>query len=235
MNIENNVKNDRETIECGRRILLKEAEAIRMVARKLDSSFIRAVSMLESCYGHVVVTGIGKAGIVARKLSATLSSTGKPSYFLHPTEAMHGDLGMLGSHDLVMVISQSGETEEIIKLLPHVRTRGLKIIAITGRADSSLGQIADVVLISGPIDEACDLGLAPSASTAAQLALGDSLALTISARRAFTAEDFYARHPSGSLGRSHDISERRNTDKNINMLSLILGYYQAVRRFFGSR
>ena len=188
-------------IDRGRGILHAEARAIVEAAERLDGAFVNAVHRLEACSGNVVVTGIGKAGIVARKISATLASTGTPSHFLHPTEAMHGDLGVLRSDDLLLALSQSGETEEITRLLPHVRARGIPIVAITGRAESTLGRAAEVVVTSGPVREACELGLAPSTSTSVLLALGDSLALVTSALRAFTAEDFHARHPGGSLGR----------------------------------
>jgi len=192
---------DQGVIDRGRGILHAEARAIVEAAERLDGAFVRAVHRLEACSGNVVVTGIGKAGLVARKISATLASTGTPSHFLHPTEAMHGDLGVLRGDDLLLTLSQSGETEEITRLIPHVRARGIPIVAITGRAESTLGRAADVVVTSGPVREACELGLAPSTSTSVLLALGDSLALVTSALRAFTAEDFHARHPGGSLGR----------------------------------
>ena len=188
-------------IDRGREVLRAEAGAILEAAERLDGAFARAVHRLGGCSGNVVVTGVGKAGLVARKISATLASTGTPSHFLHPTEAMHGDLGVLRGDDLLLALSQSGETEEITRLLPHVRVRGITIVAITGRAESTLGRAADVVVTSGPVREACGLGLAPSTSTSVLLALGDSLALVTSALRAFTAEDFHARHPGGSLGR----------------------------------
>jgi arabinose-5-phosphate isomerase len=157
--------------------------------------------MIAGCSGKVVVTGIGKAGLVAQKISATLASTGTPSHFLHPAEAMHGDLGVLRRDDIVLALSQSGETEEITRLLPHLVAAGVKIIAFTGRIDSQLGRAAEVVVATGPVREACVLGLAPSTSTSILLALGDSLALVTSSLRRFTHEDFAARHPGGSLGR----------------------------------
>ena len=199
--VEPSLGDEQGVIDRGRGILHAEARAIVEAAERLDGAFVRAVHRLEACSGNVVVTGIGKAGLVARKISATLASTGTPSHFLHPTEAMHGDLGVLRGDDLLLTLSQSGETEEITRLLPHVRARGIPIVAITGRAESTLGRAADVVVTSGPVREACELGLAPSTSTSVLLALGDSLALVTSALRAFTAEDFHARHPGGSLGR----------------------------------
>jgi len=184
-----------------REVLRAEAAAVHDAAACLDGAFARAVRLLEACTGNVVVCGIGKAGIVARKISATLASTGTPSHFLHPTEAMHGDIGVLRGDDLLLALSQSGETEEITRLVPHVRARGVPIVALTGRADSTLARAADVAVLSGRMREACPLGLAPSTSTTVLLALGDALALVTSARRSFTPDDFHARHPGGSLGR----------------------------------
>ena len=192
---------DGELIDQARGVLRAEAEAILAAATRLDGAFVRAVRLVEGCTGNVVVTGIGKAGLVARKISATLASLGTPSHFLHPSEAMHGDLGALRGDDVLLALSQSGESEEITRLLPHVRARRVAIVALTGRVDSTLGRAADVVVTTGDVREACRLGLAPSTSTAVLLALGDSLALVTSSLRSFTAEDFHARHPGGSLGR----------------------------------
>ncbi len=184
-----------------RRILREEAAALVAAADGLDESFSAAVRLVEGCSGALVVTGIGKAGLVARKVSATLASTGTPSHFLHPAEAVHGDLGVLRGDDVLLALSQSGESEEIVRLLPHITARRIPIIAITGRRGSSLGRAAAVVLATGSVREACGLGLAPSTSTTLLMALGDALALVTSSRRAFTADDFAARHPGGSLGR----------------------------------
>ena len=188
-------------IEIGRDILRAEGEAVLRAADTLDGAFARAVRLLLDCTGSVIVTGIGKAGLVARKISATLASTGTPSHFLHPAEAMHGDLGALRSDDVMLALSQSGETEEITRLLPHVAAFRVPIVALTGRADSTLGRAARVVVPTGPVREACALGLAPSTSTSVMLALGDAIALAASGLRAFTSEDFAKRHPGGSLGR----------------------------------
>jgi arabinose-5-phosphate isomerase len=185
----------------GREILRAEGEAVLRAADTLDASFCRGVRLLLACTGSVVVTGIGKAGLVARKISATLASTGTPSHFLHPAEAMHGDLGAIRGDDVVLALSQSGETEEITRLLPHLAARRVAIVALTGRAESALGRAATVVVATGALREACTLGLAPSTSTSLMLALGDALALVTSSLRQFTAEDFAARHPGGSLGR----------------------------------
>jgi len=193
--------NDDDILAHGRDILRAEGEAVLQAASALDGSFARAVRIIEGCTGSVVVTGIGKAGLVARKISATLASTGTPSHFLHPAEAMHGDLGMLRRDDVVLALSQSGETEEITRLLPHVAALRIPIVALTARPDSTLGRAADVVVATGSVREACGLGLAPSTSTSLMLALGDAVALVTCGLRRFTPEDFAARHPGGSLGR----------------------------------
>jgi arabinose-5-phosphate isomerase len=185
----------------GRAVLEAEGQAVLAAAESLGASFCEAVRLIYACRGCVVVTGIGKAGLVARKITATLASTGSPAHFLHPAEAMHGDLGVIRSDDLVLALSQSGESEEITRLLPHVVARQVPIIAITAKAQSTLGQAANVVVSSGQLQEACRLGLAPSSSTAVMLALGDALALVASELRAFTHDDFALRHPGGSLGR----------------------------------
>jgi len=192
---------DDDILTRAREILRAEGEAVLRGAETLDDAFVRAVRLLEQCTGSVVVTGIGKAGLVARKISATLASTGSPSHFLHPAEAVHGDLGMLRRDDVVLALSQSGETEEITRLLPHVTALRIPIVALTARPDSTLGRAADVVVATGSVREACGLGLAPSTSTSLMLALGDALALVTCGRRRFTREDFAARHPGGSLGR----------------------------------
>jgi len=192
---------DADVLEHGRDILRAEGLAVLGMAGSLDGSFCHAVRLIAGCTGKVVVTGIGKAGLVAQKIAATLASTGTPSHFLHPAEAMHGDLGVLRCDDLLLALSQSGETEEITRLLPHIAAAGVKIIALTGRTDSTLGRVAEVVVATGAVREACVLGLAPSTSTSILLALGDSLALVTSSLRQFTHEDFAARHPGGSLGR----------------------------------
>lgn len=193
--------NDERILAHGREILRAEGAAVLRAADTLDAAFCRGVQRLLGCTGSVVVTGIGKAGLVARKISATLASTGTPSHFLHPAEAMHGDLGALRADDVVLALSQSGETEEITRLLPHLAARRVAVVALTGRPDSTLGRAADVVVTTGELREACALGLAPSTSTSLMLALGDALALVTSSLRQFTPEDFAARHPGGSLGR----------------------------------
>jgi arabinose-5-phosphate isomerase len=193
--------NLRDPVALGREVIAVEAAAVAQLADRLGPSFSHAVERVLACAGSVIVTGIGKAGLVGQKISATLASTGTRSYFLHPTEALHGDLGRVEPHDLLLVLSFSGETEEITTLLPAVKQVGGEIIAVTARPTSTLGKQAACVLELGSLKEACPLGLAPSASTAAMMALGDALALVVSQLRGFAAEDFARLHPGGSLGR----------------------------------
>jgi arabinose-5-phosphate isomerase len=189
-----------EELSIAREIMLTESRTIAQVARRLDHQFCRAVDYLFNCRGSVIVTGIGKAGLIGQKIMATLASTGTRSHFLHPAEAVHGDLGRLHGDDVVLVLSQSGETEEIVRLLPPLAEARVPIIAITGRGASSLARSAAAVIDLGPLDEACPLGLAPSSSTAAMLAVGDALALVVSRMRGFAHEDFARFHPAGNLG-----------------------------------
>lgn len=178
-----------------------EAETIARLEERLDERFSAAVDRILACEGQVVVTGMGKAGLVGQKISATLASTGTPSFFIHPAEALHGDLGRIRSHDMLLAISNSGETAEITRLLPVVRKTGSFVVAMTGRPESSLGQLADCVLDIGRVEEACPLKLAPTASTSAMLALGDALAMVVLSERGFDREDYARYHPAGSLGR----------------------------------
>jgi arabinose-5-phosphate isomerase len=184
-----------------RRVLEIEAAAIRSLADDLDEGFDTAVALLHGTTGRVVVTGIGKSGIVGQKIAATLASTGTPAFFLHPAEAIHGDLGMILAGDVVLALSHSGETEEIVALLPHVRRRGAKLVALTGKRASTLAREADAVVATTIREEACPLNLAPTASTAAQLAMGDALAMALSVEKGFRPEDFAALHPGGKLGK----------------------------------
>jgi arabinose-5-phosphate isomerase len=189
------------SLEHARRVLAIEAAAIRALAERLDDGFTRAIEVIAACPGKVVVTGMGKSGHVCRKIAATLASTGTPAFFLHAAEALHGDLGMLERKDLMLAISNSGETAEILELIPVVKRLGMGLIAMTGHKDSTLGRAADVVLDVSVAEEACPLGLAPTASTTATLALGDALAVALLEHRGFRAEDFAALHPAGTLGR----------------------------------
>lgn len=184
-----------------RRVLEIEAEAVRSLADRLDASFDAAVALLKETAGRVIVTGIGKSGIVGQKIAATLASTGTAAFFLHPSEALHGDLGMILAGDVVLALSHSGESDEVVNLVPHARRRGAKLIALTGRRDSTLARNADVVVDCGIREEACPLNLAPTASTAAQLAMGDALAMALSVEKGFRPDDFAALHPGGKLGK----------------------------------
>ncbi len=194
------------SLDYAKEVLAAEARAIQQVVDLLDDSFVKAVDMLTDCRGMVVLTGMGKPGIIAQKISATLASTGTPSLFLHPAEARHGDLGRITDSDVVVMLSNSGATGEIVELVSPVKRIGAKIIAITGDKDSPLGSNCDILLNIGKIEEACPLKLAPSASTTAMLALGDALALAVLNRRresgTFGIEDYAAFHPGGALGRS---------------------------------
>jgi len=187
--------------ETARRVLTIEAEALASLAARLDPSFDRAVDLLVGCKGRVVVAGIGKSGIICQKIAATLSSTGTPAYFLHPAEALHGDIGLLVTGDVVLVVSNSGETEELVRCLELMRRVGVPIVAFTGRPESTLARYADVHVDVSVAREACALDLAPTASTTAALAMGDALAVACYERRGFTAKDFAHRHPGGRLGR----------------------------------
>lgn len=189
------------TLELARKVLETEAAAVLALRDRLDARFEDALRILADCQGRVIVTGMGKSGIVCRKIAATLSSTGTPAFFLHPAEAVHGDLGVVQPQDVVLVVSQSGETEEILRLLETIRRLGACLIAITGRPASSLAQAADVTLDCHVSEEACPLNLVPTASTTAALALGDALAMTLLVRKGFRAEDFAHLHPGGRLGK----------------------------------
>jgi len=191
----------RPRVEAMREVIALEAKALEALAGRIGPEVEAAVELVLGCEGRVVVSGMGKAGLIGQKISATLASTGTPSHVLHPAEALHGDLGRLVAADVVVVLSNSGETQEVCRLVPHVRRTGAKIIAITGNAGSTLGKSADVVLDIGRLDEACPIGLAPSTSTTAMLAMGDALALTVQAERRFTPEEYARFHPGGSLGR----------------------------------
>jgi arabinose-5-phosphate isomerase len=191
----------RRLLDAAGEVLETEAHAIRSLAERLDDDFVAACRLILDGPGHVVVTGMGKSGHIANKLAATLASTGTPAFFVHPAEASHGDLGMVAEHNTVLALSNSGETEEVLRLLPGLKRLGVGLIAMTGNPDSTLARHANVHLDTSVDREACPLGLAPTASTSAQLALGDALAIALLDARGFTAEDFARSHPAGSLGR----------------------------------
>jgi arabinose-5-phosphate isomerase len=188
------------SLETAKRVLRIESEAIAGLIERLDARFEKAVELLYACRGRVVVAGLGKSGLIGRKISATLASTGTPSFFMHASDALHGDLGMLASGDVLIAISQSGETEELLQLLETVKRLQISLIAMTAEKNSQLAAASDVVLDVSVKEEACSLNLAPTASTAAALAMGDALAIALVDRRGFKEEDFAALHPGGRLG-----------------------------------
>jgi arabinose-5-phosphate isomerase len=189
------------SLETARRVLKIEAQAIQDVLARLDASFEKAVDILFGCKGRVAVSGMGKSGLIGRKISATFSSTGTPSFFLHPAEALHGDLGMLARGDAMMAVSYGGETEEIIQLLEALRRLEMPLVTLTGKAQSTLAQASDVALDVSVKEEACSLNLAPTASTTVAMAVGDALAIALLERRNFKHDDFAALHPAGRLGK----------------------------------
>jgi arabinose-5-phosphate isomerase len=188
-------------LELARRVLAIEADAVRALIARLDERFLAALALILACKGRVIVSGIGKSGHIARKIASTLSSTGTPAYFVHPAEASHGDLGMIQREDIFIGISNSGESDELLQIVPLVKRRGAKLIVIAGSATSSLAREANVFLDAAVDQEACPLNLAPTASTTAALALGDALAVALLDARGFSADDFARSHPGGSLGR----------------------------------
>jgi arabinose-5-phosphate isomerase len=201
-----------------RDVLRIEADALDRVRERLDGAISRAAGVVHRCQGGVIVTGMGKAGLVGQKLAATLASTGTRAYPLHPAEAIHGDLGRIRADDVVIALSQSGETDEVLRIVPAIRRLGAILVAITERPTSSLGRAADVCVALGPIEEACPLGLAPSASSTAMMAVGDALALLVSRLRDFRAEDFALYHPGGSLGRRLAfVEDLMRTDRRLRL------------------
>jgi arabinose-5-phosphate isomerase len=187
--------------DTARRVLRIEAQAIQDVLARLDATFDRAVDLFFACKGRVVVAGMGKSGIVGKKISATLSSTGTPSFFLHPAEALHGDLGMIARGDAMLAVSYGGETREIIALLDALKRLEIPLVALTGNSKSTIAQASEVVLDASVNEEACSLNLAPTASTTVAMAIGDALAVSLLERRDFRQDDFAALHPAGSLGK----------------------------------
>ncbi len=187
-------------VTTGKDVLKKEAEAILKVMEGLDDSFARAAEIIFGCAGRVVLTGMGKSGLVCRKIAATLSSTGTPALFVHPADSFHGDLGMLQRGDALIVVSNSGETEEVIRIVPWVKRLDIPLVAISGDGASTIARLSDVALVVN-VEEACPYKVVPTSSTTATLALGDALAIAVMERRAFKVEDFASLHPGGSLGR----------------------------------
>lgn len=188
-------------LEIARKVLDDESRALKAAGDRLDQDILTAVDLILTSRGRLIVCGMGKSGLVGRKISSTLSSTGTPSFFLHPAEALHGDLGMVTDEDVVLMLSNSGETDELLRLIPYLRRIGSRIIALTGNPDSSLAKMADVTLNSAVEREACPLNLAPTSSTTVAMALGDALAITLLEVRGFKERDFARLHPSGNLGK----------------------------------
>ena len=188
-------------LALARQVLRIESDAVLALADRLDEAFLQALNLILNCSGRVIVSGMGKSGHIARKIAATLASTGTPAFFMHPGEASHGDLGMITASDVLIVLSNSGETEELLNILPFIKRQGIRLIAMTGKPSSTLARDADVHLDAAVAQEACPHNLAPTASTTAALALGDALAIALLDAKGFGAEDFARSHPGGALGR----------------------------------
>lgn len=232
------VRRGRESADVrrARRVLSIEANAVAALADRLDRQFDRAIDVLAACTGKVVVTGMGKSGIICRKIAATLASTGTPALFLHAAEAAHGDAGVFTKGDAVLALSSSGETEEMVRLLPLIKRLGLPLIALTGDTESTLARAADVVLDVGVAEEACPLSLAPTASTTAALALGDALAVTLLERKGFSADDFAVLHPAGALGRRFlKVEDLMHRDAAVPMVRLTTAFHDTVLEITGKR
>ena len=209
-------------LTLAREVLNIEAAAVQALSARLDDNFLRALDVILCCEGRVIVSGMGKSGHVARKIASTLSSTGTPAYFVHPGEASHGDLGMITSEDVIIALSYSGESQELLTIVPVIKRQGAKLISMTGNPVSSLAKVADVHLNAAVDKEACPMGLAPTASTTAALALGDALAVALLDAKGFGAEDFARSHPGGNLGRrllTH-VSDIMRSGERLPMVSL---------------
>lgn len=194
-------KRDQAIVDRGVAVLESEGNAIMALKERVGQAFVDAVMLIADSKGRLVVTGMGKSGTVGRKLSGTFASTGTPSFFMHPAESIHGDLGMLTEDDIVLALSNSGETEEVVRILPAIARIGARMVSLVGRTESTLAQYSEVVVDVGVCEEACPLGLAPTTSTTAALAMGDALALSVMEVRNFTSQDYALRHPGGTLGR----------------------------------
>ena len=188
-------------IEKAKEVIRVEAEAVAALSSRIDGTFVEAVELVFECKGRVIVTGVGKSGLVARKIAATLASTGTAAFFIHAAEGLHGDLGVVREEDVILMVSKSGETNEITALIPQLKNIGVKLITITGTLDTSLTRVSDIVLDASVKEEACPHDLAPTASSTAALVLGDALAVALLDRRGFTMEDFASIHPGGNLGK----------------------------------
>ncbi|MEO2068177.1 MAG: KpsF/GutQ family sugar-phosphate isomerase [Desulfurobacteriaceae bacterium] len=209
-----------DILAVGRKTILEESESLKTLAEKLDENFVKAVKLLLNTKGRVVLTGVGKSGLICKKIAATFSSTGTPAFFLHPADAAHGDLGMVKGDDTIIAVSNSGETAELLNIVPILKSFGIPIIAITNNPSSSLAKLSDVVLLLNVRKEACPLGLAPTTSTTATLALGDALAVSLMRLKGFKSEDFAKFHPGGKLGiRLSRIKDLMRKEKDIPVVS----------------
>ncbi len=220
------INKSKTTLGLAKEVLLIEARAIEALANRLNESFDQAVDLILHCRGRIVVSGMGKSGHIARKIAATFASTGSPAFFMHPAEASHGDLGMITGDDVVIALSNSGESDELMTILPLIKRMGAKLIAITGNANSSIAKASNIHLDAYVSQEACPLGLAPTASTTVALALGDALAVTVLNQRGFSADDFARSHPGGSLGRRllvhvADVMRRNDAVPMINQNAIV--------------
>ncbi|MBI3753551.1 MAG: KpsF/GutQ family sugar-phosphate isomerase [Deltaproteobacteria bacterium] len=225
-----------QSIQTAKRVLKIEAEAITRLALRLDANFSRAIDLILHSTGKVIITGMGKSGLICKKIAATFASTGTPAFFLHPAEGVHGDLGMLMKDDIVIAVSNSGETEEIIRIIPLIKRMGAKLIAMTGDKKSSLARAGDVALDIGVKKEACPLGLAPTASTTAALAMGDALAVALLEEKGFKEEDFALLHPAGSLGKKLlKVDELMHTGKHIPIITAAASMKQAILEITAKR
>ena len=236
-NRETPVWNEEAIIALGREAFEQEAEALRRVGEILDGSFVEALKVLFECQGRILVTGLGKSGIIARKLAATLTSTGSPSHFIHPVEAAHGDLGIVRGADIIISISRSGNNHEVVALLDSCRQFGMKSIAITGNRDSDLARSSDIVLHTPVEREACPLNLTPTTSTLAAMAMGDALAVSLIRLRGFRREDFALFHPSGTLGRSllTTVAELMHTGDELPVVADDLTLGESLPEIVGKR
>ncbi len=223
-------KSPTQWVDFAREVLDIEIQGIQEVKKNLGLEFYEVIKLMASCKGRIVVTGIGKSGLVGRKIAATLSSTGTPAFFLHPVEGAHGDLGMIQKQDVVLAISNSGETDELNSIIPVFKSLGLKIISLTSKKDSTLGKFSDIVLSIAVPREACTLNLAPTASTTATLALGDAIAVALTRWKAFKKEDFQKFHPGGDLGRrlALDIDKIMQRD-NLPMVEMGIKFKDAIK------
>src|SRR5215470_6414369 len=225
-----------DDVRRARRVLSIEASAIAALGARLDGRFGRAIDLLAACTGKVVVTGMGKSGIICRKIAATLTSTGTPALFLHAADAAHGDSGVFMKGDAVIVLSSSGESEEVLRLLPLIKRLDLPLVALTGDPLSALGRAADVTLDTSVAEEACPLGLAPTASSTAALALGDAIAVTLLERKGFAAEDFAVLHPGGALGRRFlKVEDVMHTGETIPLVATSTPFRDTLLEITGKR